>query len=116
MTFKIFETLNSSVLQVASFFRVEVLPSPVVEVVEKLKYKEVVHEVDEGVPNIGVILIVDGQVEEIVLSLVVFVDLRQDHLLVVLVRNVPYHYRSACVITPLYFFKVYVKEGLVEGV
>lgn len=50
------------------------------------------HEVNEGISHIALILEVDGQVEEVVVHSVLLIDQVQQHRLRVLVWNVLYHY------------------------
>lgn len=72
---QVVQALKAPVLDVTSLFRVEFLPSSIVEFVEEIEDEEVVHKVDEGVAHVGRVLEVDGEIEEIVLPLVALVDL-----------------------------------------
>lgn len=86
--------LNAAVGQLANFLGVEALPLLAGQVFVQLHDKGRVAHVDKGVPHVAVVLQVDWQVEEVVLALVARVDPPQQHLLRVLVRDIPYHHRS----------------------
>ena len=56
-------------------------------------------EIDKGVSHVAPVFVVNGQVEEVVLSFMGQVDGLDEHCLGVFVRNVLYHYcRSAVLI------------------
>jgi hypothetical protein len=49
-----------------------------VELLKEVKDKEVVNEIDEGIPNVCWVLIIDWEIEEVIFSLVIPVDLCQE--------------------------------------
>lgn len=72
----------------AYLLAVEALPALPVEGVHEGRDVLRVQEVDEAVAHVAAVLEVDGQVEEVVRALVTHVHLLEQHLLVVLVRDV----------------------------
>ena len=91
-------TLDSSKSDLANLLRVEVLPRLVVHVLEKRHDVDWIHEIDESVADVAIVVQVKRQVEEVVSSLVQPVDALQEHLLRVLVRNMANHNRGAPVL------------------
>jgi len=83
--------LKSSVGYLADLLRVEPLPRLRVQVKVKRNDEDRVDEVDEGVPNVAVVLQVDGEVEEVPLAGVKPVNFFKQHLLRVLVGDVADH-------------------------
>ena len=82
----------------ADLLRVEAVPRLVVHVLKEGHDVDRINEVDEGVPDVAPVVQVERQVEEVVAALVVPVDALQEHLLRVLVRNVPDHDSGASVL------------------
>lgn len=76
---------------------VKVFPTLRVELAEEGDDAAVVHEVDERVAHVALVLEVDGQVEKVVGAPVGGVYLLEEHRLRVLVRDVPDHDRRALV-------------------
>ena len=91
-------TLDSSKSDLANLLRVEVLPRLVVHVLKKRHDVDWIHEIDESVADVAIVVQVKRQVEEVVRSLVQPVDALQEHLLRVLVRNMTNHNRGAPVL------------------
>ena len=92
--------LNATVGDLADFLRVERLPRLVVQVLIKRHNENRVDEVDKGVPNVTPVVKVQWQVEKVVFALMKPVDALKEHLLGVLVWNVPDHDGCARVLTP----------------
>ena len=90
--------LDASVGDVADLEAVELLPSVAVELLEEGHYVLWLHEVDEGVANVALVLEVDRQVEEVELT-TVGVQSREKHLLTVLVGDVLDHERRSGVVS-----------------
>ncbi len=91
MLFQVAKPLNSSVLEIAHFGRVVHRPASFEELFVELEDVQRVQKVDECVANVRLIFEVNGQVQEVVLSLVVAVDLGNKVLELVLVRNILDH-------------------------
>ena len=91
-------TLNSSKSDLANFLRVEVLPRLVVHVLKKRHDVDWIHEIDESVADVAIVVQVKRQIEEVVRSLMQPVDALQEHLLSVLVRNMTNHNGGASVL------------------
>lgn len=70
---------------------VEVPPTLPIELAHEGGDEAGLKEVDEAVAYVAAVLEVDGQIEEVVSALVTHVHLLQQHLLVVLVRDIPHH-------------------------
>lgn len=57
----------------------------------EVKNEKRMHKVNESVTNISLVYEVNGQVQEIVLSLIVKIDLFKERNLIILIRNVLDH-------------------------
>jgi hypothetical protein len=68
---------------------------------EEVKNEEMIDEVDESIPNVCRILVVDRKVEEIVFSLMISIDLSEKQSLSVPVWDVPYHDCGSFILTIL---------------
>lgn len=80
--------LDRSVAHLTDFLTLKFWPLRIVEPQEEFLNRVEVFEVDKGVSNIAVVVEVDRQVEEIILSVKKLVDVVHHHFLGVLVRNV----------------------------
>ena len=89
--------LDSAVGDFANLFRVEALPRLSVEVFVERKDENWIYEVDECIAHVAVVLEVDRQVEEVVALGVLPVDLLEEHLLGIFVRDVFDHDSGAAV-------------------
>jgi hypothetical protein len=74
----------------AHFLAVEALPALAVELVHEGRDVAGVQEVNKTVAHVTAVLEIDGQIEEVVRALVSQIHLLQQHLLVVLVGDVPH--------------------------
>ena len=92
-------TLIASVGDLADFLRVESLPRLSVQVLVEGNDKDRVHEIDESVSNIAVVLQINWQVEKVVAAGMELIDFLKEHLLRVLVGDVSDHDRSARIFT-----------------
>jgi len=92
-------SLNSGVSDRAHLLAVELLPFLVVELVIEVRDLERRQKIDESITDVALILEVDGQVKEVIISSVAFVDGHQQHLLAVFVRDVFDHQSGARVHT-----------------
>lgn len=99
--FKLLQTLEAAVGYLTALFRVEHGPFLAVKLLVEIEDKVVMHEIHKRVPDIGHILVVNGNIEEIVLALVVLVDFLKKQPLIILVRNVFDHHGGPHVIAPL---------------
>lgn len=79
----------------------------------KVQDKKMVNKVYEGIADICLILIVNRQIEKVVLSLVILVDLTKELLLIVLVRDVPYHDSGTDIFAPLDLIPVKLELRLI---
>ena len=92
-------TLIASVSDLADFLRVESFPRFTIEVLVKGDNENWVHEIDECVAYVAVVLQVDWKVEKVVAASMKLIDFLQQHLLRVLVWDVSNHDRSARILT-----------------
>lgn len=99
-------TLDSTKSDLANFLGVEVLPRLVVHVLKKRHNVDRIHEIDESVADVAIVVQIKRKVEEVVRSLVQPVDALQEHLLCVLVRNMTNHNRGAPVLAAEKSFKI----------
>lgn len=99
--FKLLQTLEAAVSYLTALFRVEHGPFLSVKLLVEIEDKVVMHEIHKRVPDIGHVLVVNGNIEEIVLALVVLVDFLKKQPLVILVRNVFDHHGGPHVIASL---------------
>ena len=95
------DSLKSPVSDVAKFLGGELAPFTVLELPLEFKDEQRVEEVDESVADVGFVYEVNGQIDEIVLALVVLVDFIQKGLLLILVRNMLDHHCSPQILTIL---------------
>ena len=93
-------TLDSTKGNLANLLGIKVFPGLIVQVFEEGNNVHWINKVDESVPDIAAIVKVQRQVEKVISALVMPVNALQEHLLSVLVRDVPNHNRSASVLTP----------------
>lgn len=75
----------------AHLLRVEVLPALSVELAEERHDAAVVHEVDERITDVTLVLEIDREIEEVVGPPVGRVNLLQEHRLSVLIWDIPDH-------------------------
>ena len=85
--------LDSCIGQLAYLFAVEAVPPPAVELLIELKYEFGVYEVCKGVAHIARVGVIDRQVQEVYMHSMVFAYLFQQHVLRILVWNMPDHKR-----------------------
>lgn len=83
--------LDAAVRDLADLLGVEALPALVVEVLVEGDDVDGVDEIDKGVADVALVVEVLGQVEEVEAARVQLVDLPQQHLVGVLVRDVANH-------------------------
>ena len=91
--------LDTCVADVTHFLAVEPLPLALVEPFGEREDVFGLHHVDEGIPNIALVLEVDGKVEEVIQPVELLIDGLQQHLLGVLVGDVLDHQRGPRVLT-----------------
>ena len=82
-------TLNARKGNCAYLLRVERLPALPVELHHEGRNEFGVQKVDEAVTHVAAVLEVNGKVEEVICALMVHIHLFQQHLLIVLVGNIP---------------------------
>ena len=75
MLFEFLESLYPSIGNLAAFLRVEHLPLPGMKFFVKIEDEVVMDKVDEGIAYVGLILIVDRYIEEVILALMILVNL-----------------------------------------
>lgn len=92
-------TLIASIGDLTDFLRVESLPRLSVQVLIEWNDKDRVHEIDESVSNIAVVLQINWQVEKVVAAGMELINFLKEHLLRVLVGYVSDHDRSARIFT-----------------
>lgn len=85
------------------------------ELLIEVEDEVVMYKVHECVANIGHVLVVDGDVEEIILALVVLVDLLEEQPLVVLVRDMFDHDGCPHVIASLDPFDVHNEVDMIRA-
>jgi len=68
ISFKFLFALHATVFYVADFVGVEAFPSFAVETFEEIDDEDAVYEVDKSIPHITLILKVNWQVKEIILT------------------------------------------------
>ncbi len=112
---QVLQSLESPVLQVAHLAGLVALPAPVLELVVEVKNVQRMVEVDEGVAHVGSVLVVNRYVDEVVLALEVLVNLLDQEIALVLVRDVADHYGRAQVISLLDLFQVDLELRLTHG-
>lgn len=95
---QLLQALKAAVGDFAYLLGVEIFPTIAVEVLIKWHDEHGIDEVDERVAHVAVVLWVNGQVEKIPFAGVQPVHLLEQHLLRVLVRDVPNHQRCARVV------------------
>lgn len=104
---KVTLTLDPAKSDLANLLRVEVLPRLIVHVLKKRHDVDWIHEIDESVADVAIVVQIKRKVEEVVRSLVQPVDALQEHLLGVLVRNMTNHNRGAPVLAAEQSLKIY---------
>jgi len=67
------------------------------------------HEIYKGVPDVAFVFEIDWQVEEIVLTKMISIDIFQKHSLRILVWNIFYHYRGSDIFTFCDFMQINFK-------
>lgn len=77
MSFQIFLTLNSTILQTANFFALKHRPLFCFVFIEEIKNKNRMYKIYEGIPNIAMIDVVNRQVKEIKSAHMLFIDFVQ---------------------------------------
>lgn len=87
--------LDAGVGEFADLLAVEAVPLAATELLVEVKDELGVDEVDEGVAHVAGVELVNGKIEEVYLHFVVLVDLLQQHVLAVLVRDVSDHQRRS---------------------
>lgn len=88
-------------------------PSLPIKLLIQLQDAEGIDKIHKGIAHVAFVLEVNGQIEEIVLSLQLHVYFSQEHLLGVLVRDVSYHHRSLSVFPVHNVLQIQRKVGLV---
>ena len=83
--------LNPGVADAANFLAVEALPLSLVESGHQGQDVFGLDHIDEGVAHIALVLEINWQVKEVILSAELLVDGLKKHLLCVFVRDVLYH-------------------------
>ena len=68
ISFKFLFTLHSTIFYAADFVAVEALPSFAVKTFEEINDKDAVNEIDKSIPHVTLILKINGQIKEIVLT------------------------------------------------
>lgn len=114
MSLQVLESLDAAKFDFTAFLRVELGPLAAVELLEKVQDKQGVYEVQKCVTYVCLVLEVNRQVKEVVLPLMIFVNLAEQQLLRVFVRDVPHHERGARVFTPFDLFDIELVNRLVE--
>ena len=84
-------TLNTRVSNLTYLPAVEVRPPSSIELLVKLENPQGVRQIHERITNVAFVLEVNRQVEEIIFAFKLRVNLLQEHLLGVLVRDVLNH-------------------------
>lgn len=92
--------LDSAIGDLTDLFRVEDFPALAIHVLEKGNDVHWINEVDESISDIATIVDVQGQVEEVELTLVVSVNPFQEHILGILVWDVTNHNCGARIFSP----------------
>lgn len=77
MSFQIFLTLNSAILQTANFFALKHRPLFLLVFIEEIKNENRMYKIYEGIPNIAMIDVVNRQVKEIKSTHMLFIDFVQ---------------------------------------
>ncbi len=90
--------LDTGIADEADLLAVELLPLLVVKALRDGDDELRPHNIDERVPDIALVLEIDGQVEEVEHAREALVDRGQQHLLVVLVRDVLDHQGRAWIL------------------
>jgi hypothetical protein len=68
ISFKFLFTLHSAIFYAADFVAVEALPSFAVKTFEEINDKDAIDEIDKSIPHVALILKVNGQIKEIILT------------------------------------------------
>jgi hypothetical protein len=68
ISFKFLFTLHSAIFYAADFVAVKALPSFAVKTFEEINDKDAVNEIDKSIPHVTLILKINGQIKEIVLT------------------------------------------------
>ena len=68
------DTLESPIFKFAFLLTLKLSPSTILKLLFEFQDKQGIHEIDEGVANICIIREIYGQVNEIVLSLIILID------------------------------------------
>ena len=74
MLLELFKTLDSAISDLTTFLGIEHLPLSAMEFLEEVKNEVMMHKVHESVTYIGLIFVVNWDIEEVILSLVVLVN------------------------------------------
>ena len=91
--------LDTTVCDLADFLGIERLPRLVIQILIKGHDIDRIDKVYEGIANVTAIVQVERQVKEVVFALVQPVDTFKQHILRILVGDVPYHDRGTRVLT-----------------
>lgn len=83
--------LDAGVGQFTDLLAVEPVPPAPVELLVEVEYELGVDEVDEGVPYVAGVEVIDGQVQEVDLHLMILAELLVQHFFGVLVGDVADH-------------------------
>jgi hypothetical protein len=102
-------SLNASIRDCADLLTVEAGPLLALNPREEGGDGLWINEVDEGVAHIALVLEVNGEVNEVVLPFVSLVDEIKEHILGVLVWDVPDHQRGALIYPVLDVVKINLK-------
>jgi hypothetical protein len=102
MVNQLFLALDPPICDLTDLLRVEPLPPLGIEDLVDLKDKNWIHKVNEGIAHVALVLEVDRQVEEVIGAFVGLVDLLEEHLLGVFVRDILNHNRGSLVLTLSY--------------
>ena len=89
--------LNATVLDCAYFVGLKDGPVTVVELCEKLRDCVAVDEINKRIPNVAFVFVVHRQIEEIVGTTEVRIDLIQQHALRIIVRDILHHHGRSSV-------------------
>jgi hypothetical protein len=68
ISFKFLFALHSAIFYAADFVAVEALPSFAVKTFEEINDKDTVDEIDKSIPHVALILKINGQIKEVILT------------------------------------------------
>ena len=72
------QALQATISDITPLLRIETFPAAAMELLKEVKDEEVVNEIHEGIANICWILIIDREIEEVIFTLMIPVDLCQE--------------------------------------